>query len=197
MPPRRTQCSAGWCAIVVVGHTAGPTSDQTLTRSCETTPTEVGLLVLGEIVWARVPGTMLLRGKFVGNWLELVRLGKTENSDEHLCGDDHGARAFRTVRRQRETARWREVKGRRTATGFCNDDEVGAHGGGGANHLMTRCPRVLLHSKVWRSAPSCTRLCPCRQESTKLPLSGRGEAVTVRGQLKEKTGDTGDAAPRT
>ena len=38
---------------------------------------------------------------------------------------------------------------------------------------------------------------PLQAESTKLPLSGRGEAVTVRGQLKEKTGDTGDAAPRT
>ena len=44
--------------------------------------------------------------------------------------------------------------------------EIVDHGkgeGGGANHLMTRCPRVLLHSKVWRSAPSCTRLCHCRQ----------------------------------
>ena len=35
---------------------------------------------------------------------------------------------------------------------------------------------------------------PLQAESTKLPLSSRGQAVTVRGQLKEKTGDTGDAA---
>ena len=55
--------------------------------------------------------------------------------------------------------------------------------GGGANHLMTQCPR--------------------QAESTKLPLSGRGRAVTVRGQLRKQAtlrrrphvlGDTGDAA---
>ena len=35
--------------------------------------------------------------------------------------------------------------------------------GVGANHLMTECPKEVLHSKVWRSAPACTRLCHCRQ----------------------------------
>ena len=63
----------------------------------------------GEIVWARarVPGTRLPRGKFEVNWLELVWLDKTESSDEHLCGDEHLVRKFRTIRRQLETARWR------------------------------------------------------------------------------------------
>ena len=41
------------------------------------------------------------------NWLELVGLGKTENTEEHLCGDEHGMRKFRTFRRQPESARWR------------------------------------------------------------------------------------------
>ena len=36
------------------------------------------------------------------NWLELVSLGKTENSDEHLCGDEHGVRKFRTALWRRE-----------------------------------------------------------------------------------------------
>ena len=41
------------------------------------------------------------------NWLELVWLGKTENTEEHLCGDEHGVRKFRAIRRQPESARWR------------------------------------------------------------------------------------------
>ena len=49
-----------------------------------------GLAYFGEIVWARVPGPRLLRGKYEVNWLELVWLGKTENTEEHLCGDEHG-----------------------------------------------------------------------------------------------------------
>ena len=57
-----------------------------------------GLPCFGELVWARVLGKRRL---------ELVWLGKTENSDEHLCGDEHGVRKFRTIRRQLETARWR------------------------------------------------------------------------------------------
>ena len=60
-----------------------------------------GLACFGEVAWARVPVTRLLRGKFEVNWLELVRLGKTENTDEH------GVRKFRTIRRQPESARWR------------------------------------------------------------------------------------------
>ena len=41
------------------------------------------------------------------NWMELVWLGKTENTEEHLCGDEHGVRKSRTNRRQPESARWR------------------------------------------------------------------------------------------
>ena len=37
----------------------------------------------------------------------LVWLVKRENSDEHLCGDEHGVRRFRTIRRQPESARCR------------------------------------------------------------------------------------------
>ena len=36
-----------------------------------------GPACFGEIVWVRVPGTRLLRGKFEVNWLELVWLAKT------------------------------------------------------------------------------------------------------------------------
>ena len=61
-----------------------------------------GLACFGEIVWAVVPGSRLLRGKYEVNWL-----GKTENTEEHLCGDEHGVRTFRTIRRQPESARWR------------------------------------------------------------------------------------------
>ena len=66
-----------------------------------------GLACFGEIVWARVPGSRLLSGKYSVNWLELVWLGKTENTEEHLCGDEHGVRLFWTIRRQPESARWR------------------------------------------------------------------------------------------
>ena len=45
-----------------------------------------GLACFGEIVWARVPGSRLLRGKYEVNWLELVWLGKTENTEEHRRG---------------------------------------------------------------------------------------------------------------
>ena len=62
-----------------------------------------------------------------------------------------------------------------------------------ANHLMTECPRDLLHSKVWRSARMHTAL-PLQAESTKLPLSGKGQAVTVLWSTERKTGDTGDGA---
>ena len=41
------------------------------------------------------------------NWLELVWLGKTENTEEHLCSDKYGVRKFGTIRRQPESARWR------------------------------------------------------------------------------------------
>ena len=78
-----------------------------------------GLACFVEIVWARVPGTRLLRGKYEVNWPELVWLGKTENTEEHLCGDEHGVRKFRTVRRQPESARWRrELVGRLTGEPF-------------------------------------------------------------------------------
>ena len=59
-----------------------------------------------ETFWVRVPGTRLLRGKHEVISLELVWFGKTENTEEHLCGDDHGVRKFRTIRRQSESARW-------------------------------------------------------------------------------------------
>ena len=79
------------------------------------TPSEVlrnnsypgGLACFGEAVWARVPGIRLLRGKFEVNWLELVWLGKTENAEEHVCGDEHEVRKFRISRRQPGSARWR------------------------------------------------------------------------------------------
>ena len=61
----------------------------------------------GEIVWARVPGTRLLGGMFEVNWLELVWLGKTESTEEHMCGDERVVRKFQTIRRQPESARWR------------------------------------------------------------------------------------------
>ena len=85
------------------------------TRADGRTPYEVlrnnsyrgGIASFAEVVWARVPGSRLTRGKFEVNWLELVWLGKTESSDEHLCGDEHGVRKFRTIRRQPESARWR------------------------------------------------------------------------------------------
>ena len=66
-----------------------------------------GIACFGEVVWALVPGTRLVRGKFEVNWPVLVWLGKRENSDEHLYGDEHGVRKFRTIRRQPESARWR------------------------------------------------------------------------------------------
>ena len=66
-----------------------------------------GLACFGEVVWARVPGTRLLPGQYEVNWLELIWLGKTENTEEHLCGDEDGVRKFRTTRRQPESARWR------------------------------------------------------------------------------------------
>ena len=69
--------------------------------------TQADWRVLEEVVWARVPGTRLLRGKNEVNWLELVWLGKTESTQKHLCGDEHGVRKFRTNRRQHESARWR------------------------------------------------------------------------------------------
>ena len=59
-----------------------------------------GLACFGEIIWARVPGTILLRAKFEVNWLVLGWLGKTKNTEEHLCGEEHGVRKFRTIRRQ-------------------------------------------------------------------------------------------------
>ena len=65
-----------------------------------------GLACLGEIVWVRIPGTRLLHGKCAVNWLAIVWLGKTENTEEHLCGDEHGVRKFPTIRQQPESARW-------------------------------------------------------------------------------------------
>ena len=62
-------------------------------RPDERTPHEVlrnnsyrgGLACFGEVVWARVSGTRLLRGKFEVNWLELVWLGKRERSPTRTC----------------------------------------------------------------------------------------------------------------
>ena len=45
---------------------------------------------------------------------------------------------------------------------------------------MTQSPREMLHSDVWRSAPSCTRL-PLRDRIEKtLPLQGRRQAAVER-----------------
>ena len=63
------------------------------------------LLVLAKS--SGVPRSRLLRGKFEVKWLELVWLGKTENTEEHLFGDKHGVRKFWTIRRQPESAKWR------------------------------------------------------------------------------------------
>ena len=71
-----------------------------------TTATEADF---GDIVWARVPGSRLLLGKYEVNWLEPVWLRKTENTEEHLCGDEHGVRKFWTIRRQPESTRWRRM----------------------------------------------------------------------------------------
>ena len=62
----------------------------------------------GGVVWARVLGSRLLRGWYEVNWLELVWLGKTENTEERLCGDEHGVRKFQIIKRQPESARWRK-----------------------------------------------------------------------------------------
>ena len=35
-------------------------------------------------------------------------MGKTENTEEHLCGDEHGVREFQTIKRQPESVRWRK-----------------------------------------------------------------------------------------
>ena len=70
------------CTDTVVGSTAGSMCGQTVLRN-NTWKGE--LACFGEVVWPRVAGTRLLRGKFEVNWLELVWLGKRENSDEHLC----------------------------------------------------------------------------------------------------------------
>ena len=59
---------------------------------------------------------------------------------------------------------------------------------------MTECPRDILHSKVWRSAPSCTRLCHCRQSRPSCHYQAQVRPSLYVGQLREKTGDTGDAA---
>ena len=63
-----------------------------------------GLSCFGEIAWARVPGSRLLGGMFEVNWLEHVWLGKTEFTEEHLSGDEHAVRKFRTIRRPPESA---------------------------------------------------------------------------------------------
>ena len=67
--------------------------------------TRGGRACFGEIVCARVSGTRLLHGKFEVNWLELIWLGKTENTEEYLYGEEHGERKFWTIRRQPESAR--------------------------------------------------------------------------------------------
>ena len=67
-----------------------------------------GLACFGEVVWARVPGSSLLRGWYEVNWLELVWLGKSENTEEHLCGAEHGVREFQTIKRLPESVRWRK-----------------------------------------------------------------------------------------
>ena len=106
--PGRTHPLISWMVRHCCWPTAGSMCHQTvgrLTKCRETKATELGM-PLGEVVWARVP-TRLLRGKFEESWLELVWLGKTQHSDEHLRGDEHVVQKFRTIRRQPETARWR------------------------------------------------------------------------------------------
>ena len=43
------------------------------------------------------------------NWLELVWLERTENTEEHPCGDEHGVLKFWTIRREPESVTWRRV----------------------------------------------------------------------------------------
>ena len=52
--------------------------------------------------------------------------------------------------------------------------------------MMTECPRDTLHSKSVAQCANMDTALPLQAEWTKLPLSGRGQAVTVRGQLKKK-----------
>ena len=65
----------------------------------------------------------------------------------------------------------------------------GAHPRGGAARgaargakgaTMTECPRDTLHSKVWAQCAIMHTALPLQAELTKLPLSGKGQAVTVR-----------------
>ena len=67
-----------------------------------------GLACFGEVVWACVLGSRLLRGYYEVKWLELVWLGKSENTEEHKCGDEHGVRELQTIKRQPESVRWRK-----------------------------------------------------------------------------------------
>ena len=64
--------------------------------------------------------------------------------------------------------------------------EMGGGGGGGATHLMTESPSDILHSKVWRSAPSCTRLCHCRQSRPSCHNQAEVKPSLYVGQLREK-----------
>ena len=55
-----------------------------------------------------MPGSRLLRGWYEVKWLELVWFGKSENTEEHQCGDEQGVREFQTIKRQPESVRWRK-----------------------------------------------------------------------------------------
>ena len=66
-----------------------------------------GLACFGEIVWARVPGSRLLRGKYEVNWLELVWLGKTEKHGRALVRRRAWGAQVPDHQTTAESARWR------------------------------------------------------------------------------------------
>ena len=56
----------------------------------------------------RIRGSRLLQGWHEANRLELVWLAKAESTEEHLCDDEHGVRELQTIKRQPESASWRQ-----------------------------------------------------------------------------------------
>ena len=56
-----------------------------------------GLVCLGRIARTHILGSRPLRGWYEVNWLELVWLGKTDNTEKHLCDDEHGVRELHTI----------------------------------------------------------------------------------------------------
>ena len=71
------------------------------------------------IAWTRIPGSRLLQGWHEANRLELVWLA-TENTEELLCDDEHGVCEPKTIKRQPESARWRQELVDKLFIGYSN-----------------------------------------------------------------------------